>query len=113
RILTDIHSSSLGDDRRQIMVYVKLIEVESQEKYLVPLNALIYATSTDSYINLILPQIKGLVDALGLTREDYLQYIKQIYGVKRTGQLWSTEIFEVVTHFQNLFYSVFDKSVTV
>lgn len=117
RILTDIHSSSLGDDRRQIMVYVKLIKVESKEKspekYLVPLNTLIYATSTDSYINLILPQIKGLVDALGLTKEDYLQYIKQIYGVKRTGQLRSTKIFEVFTHFQNLFYSVFDKSVTV
>jgi hypothetical protein len=117
RILTDIHSSSLGDDRRQIMVYVKLIKVESKEKspekYLVPLNTLIYATSTDSYINLILPQIKGLVDALGLTKEDYLQYIEQIYGVKRTGQLRSTKIFEVVTHFQNLFYSVFDKSVTV
>ncbi|PSB08462.1 hypothetical protein C7B62_16600 [Pleurocapsa sp. CCALA 161] len=117
RILTDIHSSSLGDDCRQIMVYVKLIKVESKEKspekYLVPLNTLIYATSTDSYINLILPQIKGLVDALGLTKEDYLQYIEQIYGVKRTGQLRSTKIFEVVTHFQNLFYSVFDKSVTV
>jgi hypothetical protein len=117
RILTDIHSSSLGDDHRQIMVYVKLIEVESKEKspekYLVPLNTLIYATSTDSYINLILSQIKGLVDALGLTKEDYLQYIEQIYGVKRTGQLRPTEIFEVVTYFQNLFYSAFDKWVTV
>jgi len=109
KITTYTHSSSLGDDNRQIMVYVRPINVKTKEKYLVPLNTLIYATSTDSYINLILPQIKGLVGALGLTKEDYLQYIEQIYGVKRTGQLRSTKIFEVVTHFQNLFYSVFDK----
>ncbi|NJL51235.1 MAG: hypothetical protein HC930_01660 [Hydrococcus sp. SU_1_0] len=113
KITTYTHSSSLGDDNRQIMVYVRPINVKTKEKYLVPLNTLIYATSTDSYINLILPQIKGLVDALGLTKKDYLQYIEQTYGVKRTGQLRSTKIFEVVTHFQNLFYSVFDKSVTV
>jgi hypothetical protein len=113
KITTYTHSSSLGDDNRQIMVYVRPINVKTKEKYLVPLNTLIYATSTDSYINLILPQIKGLVGALGLTKKDYLQYIEQTYGVKRTGQLRSTKIFEVVTHFQNLFYSMFDKSVTV
>ena len=106
KILTNIHSSSLGDDNRQILVYVRPIDVKTKEKYLVSLDSLICASSNDSYVKAVLPQIKGLVGILGLTKEDYLQYIEQIYGVKRTGQLRSTKIFEVVTHFQNLFYSV-------
>lgn len=109
KILTDYHSSSLGDDNRQIMVYVRPSEIKTKEKYLVPLNTLIHiTTNSDSYVKAVLPQIKGLVAALGLTKEDYWQYIQQTYGVEKTGQLWSTEIFTVVTHFQNLFYSLFD-----
>ncbi|MDJ0594785.1 MAG: hypothetical protein QNJ72_33215 [Pleurocapsa sp. MO_226.B13] len=108
KILTDYHSSSLSDDNRQIMVYVRPIDVKTKEKYLVPLNTLIHTTTdSDSYIKAVLPQIKGLVTALGLTKEDYLQHIQQTYGVERTGQLWSTEIFEVVVHFQNLLESRF------
>ncbi|MFM2315410.1 MAG: hypothetical protein RLZZ04_4688, partial [Cyanobacteriota bacterium] len=113
KITTDTHSSSLGDDNRQIMVYVKQVDVKTKEKYLISLDSLICALSNDSYVKAVLPQIKGLVGVLGLTKEDYLQHIEQLYGVKRTGQLWPTEIFEVVTHFQNLFYSVLDKWVTV
>jgi hypothetical protein len=45
---------------------------------------------------------------LGLTKEDYLKYIKQTYGAQRTGNLRSTEIFAVVTYFQKMFYSMFD-----
>jgi hypothetical protein len=114
RVLTDIHSSSWADDNRQIMVYIRPTEVKTKEKYLVPLNTLIPLTvDADSYVKAVLPQIKGLVAALGLTKEDYLKYIKQTYGAERTGGLWPTEIFAVVTHFQNLFYSKFDKWVTV
>jgi hypothetical protein len=109
RVLTDIHSSSWADDNRQIMVYVRPTEVKTKEKYLVPLNTLIPLTvDVDSYVKAVLPQIKGLVDALGLTKEDYLKYIKQTYGAERTGRLWPTEIFAVVTYFQNMFYSMFD-----
>ena len=109
KILTDYHSSSLSDDNRQILVYVRPIEIKTKEKYLVPLDNLIRVTSnSDSYLKVVLPQIKGLVIALGLTREDYWQHIQQTYGVERTGQLWPTEIFEVVTHFKNLFYNLFD-----
>ena len=103
KILANYHSSSLRDDNWLIMVYVKQVDIETKEKYLVPLDSLICASSTDSYVKAVLPQIKGLVGVLGLTKEDYLQYIEQTYGVKRTGQLWATEIFEVVTHFKNLF----------
>ncbi|MBW4536407.1 MAG: hypothetical protein KME09_20955 [Pleurocapsa minor HA4230-MV1] len=113
KILANYHSSSLRDDNWQIMVYVKQVDIETEEKYLVALDSLICASSTDSYVKAVLPQIKGLVGALGLTKKDYLQYIEQLYGVKRTRQLCATQIFEVVTHFQNLFYSVFNKSVTV
>ena len=49
-------------------------------------------TNSDSYIKAVLPQIKGLVHSLGLTREDYLQYIQQTYGVERTRQLWFTSV---------------------
>lgn len=109
KILTDYHSSSLSNDNRQILVYVRPIKIKTKEKYLVPLNTLIrIATNTDSYVKAVLLQIKDLVLALGLTKEDCLQYIKQTYGVEKTGQLRATEIFEVVTHFQNLFYGIFD-----
>ena len=109
KILTDYHSSSLGDDNRQILVYVRPIESEGKEKYSVPLNTLIHETSdSDLYVKAVLPQIKGLVAALGLTKDDYRQYLQQTYSVESIGQLRSTEIFEVVTHFQNLFYSIFD-----
>ena len=105
KILTDYHSSSLGDDNRQIMVYVKPIEVKTKEKYLVPLNTLIHiAINYDSYAKAVLPQIKTLIHSLGLTKQNYLEYIKQTYGAERTGQLWSIEIFEVVVHFQNLLF---------
>ena len=40
KILTDFHSSSLSDDNRQIMVYVRPIEIKTNEKYLVPLDNL-------------------------------------------------------------------------
>ena len=85
------------------MVYVRPIEIKTKEKYLVPLNTLIHiTTNSDSYIKAVLPQIKDLVAALGLTKEDYWQHILQTYSVEKTGQLWPTEIFEVVTHFQYL-----------
>ena len=114
KILTDFHSSSLSDDNRQIMVYVKPTEFKTKEKYPVPLNTLIHTTTnSDSYVKAILPRIKDLVTALGLSKEDCLQYIKQTYGVEKTGQLRATEIFEVVTHFQNLLYSIFDDSIKV
>jgi hypothetical protein len=109
KVLTDLHSSSWADDSRQIMVYIRPRDVETKEKYLVPLNTLIPITvDSDSYVKAVLPQIKGLVAALGLTKEDYLKYIKQTYGAERTGNLWPTEIFAVVTYFQNMFYSIFD-----
>lgn len=109
KILTDYHSSSLSDDNRQIMVYVKPTEIKTKEKYLVPLNSLIrIADNSDSYINAVLPRIRDLVAALGLTKKDCLQYIKQTYDVEKIGMLWSAEIFEVVTHFQNLLESTFD-----
>ena len=114
KILTDYHSSSLSDDNRQILVYVTPIEIKTKEKYLVSLNRLIGTTTdSDSYIKAVLPQIKDLVTALGLTKEDCLQYIKQTHGVETIGRLWPTEIFEVVTHFQNLFYSLFDDGLKV
>ncbi|MGL5076965.1 MAG: hypothetical protein ACRDBG_14225, partial [Waterburya sp.] len=65
KILTNIHSSSLGDDNRQIMVYVRPIDVKTKEKYLVSLDSLICASSNDSYVKAVLPQIKGLVGVLG------------------------------------------------
>ncbi|MEN9568614.1 MAG: hypothetical protein RLZZ69_3810, partial [Cyanobacteriota bacterium] len=100
KVLTDFHSSSWADDSRQIMVYIRPRDVETKEKYLVPLNTLIPLTvDADSYVKAVLPQIKGLVAALGLTKEDYLKYIKQTYGAERTGNLWPTEIFAVVTYF--------------
>jgi hypothetical protein len=109
KILTDFHSSSLSDDNRRIMVYVRPTDIKTKEKYLVPLDNLIQiTTNSDSYIKAVLPQIKTLVAALGLTREDYLQHIQQAYSVKSTRQLWSTEIFEVVVHFQNLLESSFN-----
>lgn len=109
KISTDFHSSSLGDDNRQILVYVRSKEVKTREKYSVPLNTLIPITvEADSYVKAVLPQIKGLVAALGLTKEDYLKYIKQTYGAQRTGNLRSTEVFAVVTYFQKMFYSMFD-----
>ena len=109
KISTDYHSSSLSDNNLQILVYVRPIEIKTKEKYLVPLNTLIHiTTNSDSYVKAVLPQIKDLVAALGLTKEDYLQHIQQTYGVERTGCLWPKEIFEVVNHFQNLFYSMFD-----
>ena len=114
KILTDFHSSSLSDDNRQIMVYVRPIDIKTKEKYLVPLDNLIQATTnSNSYVKATLPQVKDLVIALGLTKEDCLQYIKQTYGVEKIGMLWPTEIFEVATHFQNLFYSIFDDSIKV
>ena len=70
-------------------------------------------TNFDSYIKAVLPRIRDLVAALGLTKEDYLQHIQQTYGVEKTGQLRPTEIFEVVTHFQNLFYDLFDSWIKV
>jgi hypothetical protein len=109
RISTDLHSSSWADDNRQIMVYVRSKEVKTREKYSVPLNTLIPITvDCDSYVKAVLPLIKGLVAALGLTKEDYLKYIKQTYGVQRTRSLCPTEIFAVVTYFQKMFYSLFD-----
>ena len=109
RILTDYHSSSLGDDNRQIMVYVRPIGIKTKDKYLVPLNSLIrIADNSDSYIKAVLPRIRDLVAALGLSKKDCLQYIKQTYDVEKIGMLWSAEIFEVVTHFQNLLESTFD-----
>jgi hypothetical protein len=109
KISIDFHSSSWADDNRQIMVYIRPTEVKTKEKYLVPLNTLISITvDSDSYVKAVLPQIKGLVAALGLTKEDYLKYIKQTYGAQRTGSLWPTEIFAVVTYFQKMFYSLFD-----
>ena len=114
KILTDYHSSSLSDDDRQIMVYVRPTDIKTKEKYLVLLDNLIQVTiNSDSYVKAILPRIKDLVTALGFSKEDCLQYIKQTYGVEKTGQLRATEIFEVVTHFQNLFYSIFDDSIKV
>lgn len=108
KILTDSHSSSLSDDNREIMVYVRPSEIKTKEKYLVPLNTLIrITTNSDSYVKAILPQIKALLAALGLTREDYLEHIQRTYGAKNTGQLWSSEIFEVVTHLQNLVNRMF------
>ncbi|NJL51145.1 MAG: hypothetical protein HC930_01095 [Hydrococcus sp. SU_1_0] len=114
KITTDYHSSSLSDDNRQIMVYVRPIEFKTKEfktkeKYLVFLDNLIQiGSSSDSYIKVVLPQIKDLLVALGLTKEDYRQHIQQAYGVESIRQLWPTEVFEVVTHFQNLFLSIFD-----
>ena len=109
KILTDYHSSSFSDDNRQIMVYVRPTDVKTKEKCLVPLGNLIQVTiNSDSYVKAILPQIRDLVTALGLTKEDCLHYIKQTYGVEKIGMLWSAEIFEVATYFQNLFYSTFD-----
>ena len=108
KILTDYHSSSLSDDNRQILVYVRPIEIKTKEKYLVPLDTLIrITTNSDSYVKAILPRIRDLVAALGLTKEDYFQHIQQTYKVEKTGQLWPAEIFEVVTHFQNLLESMF------
>ena len=65
-------------------------------------------SSSDSYIKVVLPQIKDLLAALNLTKEDYRQHIQQAYDVESIRQLWPTEVFEVVTHFQNLFLSIFD-----
>ena len=109
RILTDYHSSSLSDDNRQILVYVRPIEIKTKEKYLVPLNSLIrIADNSDSYVKAILPRIRDLITVLGFTKQDCLEYIKQTYGVEKIGMLWSAEIFEVVVHFQNLLESTFD-----
>ena len=109
RILTDYHSSSLSDDNRQILVYVRPMEIKTKEKYLVPLDRLIRITANfDSYIKAILPRIRDLVAALGLTKEDYFRHIQQTYNVEKTGQLWPAELFEVVTHFQDLFFDLFD-----
>jgi hypothetical protein len=114
KISTDFHSSSLGDDNRQVLVYVRSKEVKTREKYSVPLDTLIPITvDADSYDKAVLPQIKGLVAALGLTKEDYLKYIKQTYGAQRTGNLRSTEVFAVVTYFQKMFYSLFDSWLKV
>jgi hypothetical protein len=96
------------------MVYVRPTDIKTKEKYLVPLNSLIQiVTNCDSYLKVVLSQIKDLVAALGLTKSDYLQYIRDTYDVEKTGQLWSREIFEVVTHFRNLFYSPFDNLLKV
>ena len=114
KISTDYHSSSLSDNNLQILVYVRPIEIKTKEQCFVPLNTLIsMGTNFDSYIKAVLPRIRDLVAALGLTKEDYLQYIQQTYGVEKTGQLRPTEIFEVVTHFQNLFYDLFDSWIKV
>ena len=114
KILTDYHSSTLSDDNRQIMVYVRPTDVKTKEKYSVPLDNLIQVTTnSDFYVKAVLPRIRDLVLVLGLTKEDCLQYIKQTYGVEQIGMLWSAEIFEVVTHYQNLFYSIFDDSIKV
>ncbi|MBE9048759.1 hypothetical protein IQ255_31035 [Pleurocapsales cyanobacterium LEGE 10410] len=114
KILTDHHSSTLSDDNRQIMVYVRPMNVKTKEKYSVPLDNLIQVTTnSDLYVKAVLPRIRDLVTALGLTKEDCLQYIKQTYGVEKIGMLWPTEIFEVATHFQNLFYSMFGDSIKV
>ena len=109
KILTDCHSSSFSDDNRQIIVYVRPSGIRTKEKYLVPLDNLIQTgSSSDSYIKVVLPQIKDLLAALNLTKEDYRQHIQQAYDVESIRQLWPTEVFEVVTHFQNLFLSIFD-----
>ena len=114
KISTDYHSSSLSDNNLQILVYVRPIEIKTKEQCFVPLNTLIsMGTNFDSYIKAVLPRIRDLVAALGLTKENYLQYIQQTYGVEKTGQLRPTEIFEVVTHFQNLFYDLFDSWIKV
>ena len=44
RITTDIHSSTLSDDSRQILVYVQIWGRKTKEKYLVPLENLISCT---------------------------------------------------------------------
>ena len=109
KIVTDYHSSTLSDDRRQILVYVRPIEIKTKEKYLVPLNSLIRISDhSDSYIKAVLPRIRDLITVLGLTKQDCLQYIEQTYGVEKIGMLWPAEIFEVVVHFQNLLESTFD-----
>ena len=56
------------------MVYVKPTEFKTKEKYPVPLNRFdsVATTNSDSYIKAILPQVRDLVTALGLTKEDLL-----------------------------------------
>lgn len=109
KISTDYHSSSLSDDNRQIMVYVRPLEIKTKEKYSVPLNTLIHVTpDSDLYVKAVLPQIKGLVAALGLTKDDYKAHLRQTYNVKSIIQLSGREIFEVVSYLENLFYSIFD-----
>ena len=102
KITTDYHSSSLSDDNRQIMVYVRPIEIETKEQYLVFLDSLIPALERENYNLAVLPLIKKLVYSLGLDRTDYLDYIQQTYQVSRTKYLSNNQIFQVIEYFQNL-----------
>ncbi|MGL6338240.1 MAG: hypothetical protein ACRC80_03770, partial [Waterburya sp.] len=101
KITSDLHSSSLSDDCRQILVYVKSLEVPSSMKYLIPLESLIEVNSYQNYQQAILPQIKDLIVNLGLSKQDYHDYIHQAYQVKSTLQLFSWEIFQVFQLYKN------------
>ena len=102
KISTDYHSSSLSDDNRQIMIYVRPIEIETKEQYLVFLDSLIPVLEHENYNLAVLPLIKKLVYSLGLDRTDYLDYIQQTYQVSRTKYLSNNQIFQVIKYFQNL-----------
>jgi hypothetical protein len=102
KITTDTHSSSLGDDNRQIMVYVKQADVKTKEKYLVSLDNLIPVLNCENYSVAVLPSIIELVYSLELDRGDYRDYIQGTYQVSRTKYLSGSQIFQVIEHFQHL-----------
>ncbi len=52
KITNDYHSSTLGDDDREILVYVKHVESKLKEKYVVPLKSLLLEILEDEFLTI-------------------------------------------------------------
>ena len=102
RILTNFHSSTLGDDDRQILVYVRPTEIKTKEKYLVPLERLVPVLDHENYNSALLPFVKKLVISLGLNKVDYHDYLRKTYQVCRTQDLTGTQIFQIIKYYESL-----------
>ena len=102
KILTDCHSSTLMDDNRQILVYVRPTEIKTKEKYLVPLESLVPVLDHENYNSALLPLVKKLVQSLGLNKMDYHDYLRKNYQVCRTQYLTGTQLFQTIKYYESL-----------
>lgn len=100
KILNLVHSNTWSDDNRQLLVYVRPRNIKTKANHLIPVSRLLEATEKD-YHRTVLAQIKQLVGRLGLTKEDWLEFIKTRYDADSIIYLTYQQLYEAWVYYRD------------